>query len=115
MGAVDDALAVRNVIDLVDKDRAFFRQLVHNIAVMNDFTANIDWRAEGFESDFNDIDGTHHAGTKPSWFEQQNLLFTHGGVGRAVMRDGFNGNSSHISKYTNGRVKGTGEKRGLSR
>jgi hypothetical protein len=31
-----------------------------------------------------------------------------------VMGDGFNGRSSHISKYTNGRVKGTGEKSGLS-
>jgi hypothetical protein len=31
------------------------------------------------------------------------------------MGDGSDGNSSHISKYTNGRVKGTGEKRGLSR
>jgi hypothetical protein len=31
---------------------------------VNDFTANIDRSAEGFEGDFDDVDGANDSGTK---------------------------------------------------
>jgi hypothetical protein len=46
------------------EDSALFSQLIHNIAVVNDFTANIDRSAEGFEGDFDDVDGANDSGTK---------------------------------------------------
>ena len=42
MGTVDHTLAVRDIVDFVDEDRAFLRQLVHNIAIVDDLAANID-------------------------------------------------------------------------
>src|SRR5271167_1216175 len=114
MRTIDDALAVGNVVDVVDKDRALFRQLVHNIAVMDNFAAHIDGRAEGVESDLDDVDSADYSSAEPSRFEQQHTLFARGSVAGAAMGtvigDGFDGSSGHISKYTNGRVKGTGEK-----
>ena len=41
VGGVDDALAVGDVVDLMDEDGAFFSQLIHNIAVMDDFAADV--------------------------------------------------------------------------
>src|ERR1035441_2688718 len=114
MGAVDDALAVGHVVDLVDKNCALFRQLVHNIAVMDDLAADVDGRAEGLQSDLDDVDGADDSGAKTTWFEQQHPLFATGSVARTmigtVMGNGFDSSYSHISKYTNGRGKGTGEK-----
>ena len=83
---VDHALAVGHVVDLVDKDRAFFRQLVHNIAVMDDLAAHVNGRAEGFKGDFDDVDGAHHAGAKTARFEQQHPLLAGGSAWRS--RDG---------------------------
>ena len=77
-GRVDDALAVGHVVDFVDEDRALFRQLIHNIAVMDDFAAHINGRAEGFKGDLDDVDGAHHAGAKTARLEQQNPLLARG-------------------------------------
>ena len=96
VGRVDDALAVRHVVDLVDKDRALFRQLIHNIAVMDNFAAHVDGRAKGFKGDLDDVDRAHHSGAKAARLEQQHPLLTGGSarddliqLGRQMVEFGF--------------------------
>ena len=69
MRAVDDALAVGDFIFAVDKDGALAAQLIHNEAVMNNFLADVDWRAEGFEGDANNIDRPDYAGAEAARFQ----------------------------------------------
>ena len=75
---------------------------------MDDFAAHVDGRAEGLESDLDDVDGADYSGAETTWFEQQHPLFATRSVARTlmgtVMGNGFNGSSGHISKYTNVRV-----------
>jgi hypothetical protein len=80
---VDHALAIRNFVDLMHEDRALFRQLVHNKAVMHDLPAHIDGRAKGVEGDLDNVDGAHHAGAKAARLEQQNTLLAGGLIGAA--------------------------------
>ena len=47
---VDYTLPIRHVVDLVDKDRALFRQLIHNIAVVDNFAAHVNGRAKGLQA-----------------------------------------------------------------
>jgi len=82
---------------------------------MDDLAADVDGRAESLKSDLDDVDGADDSGAETTWFEQQHPLFAAGSVGGAVMGNGFDGSYGHISKYTNGRVKGTGEKSNRSR
>src|ERR1035437_10599605 len=51
VGRINDTLAIGNVVDLMDKDRALLCQLVHNVAVTHNLPPYIDGRAEGFERD----------------------------------------------------------------
>ena len=69
VGRVDDALAVGHVIYFMNKNRAFIRQLVHNIAVMNNFSAHVNRRAKGFQRDLDNVDRTHHTGAKSARLE----------------------------------------------
>ncbi len=71
MRAVDDSFACRDFLYTVHKDGAFGGQLVHNVAVMNDFLANIDGRAKGFQRDADNIDGANHPGAKASRLQQK--------------------------------------------
>ena len=100
VGRVDHALAVGHVVDFVDKDRALFRQLVDHIAVMDDLAANVDGRAEGFESDLDDVDRAHHAGAEAPWLEQQDPLLTGGSPGGVTVGDGVEDSRSHIPIIT---------------
>ena len=100
---IDDALAVGNIVDFVDEDGAFFGQLVHNIAVMDNLAADVDGGAEGFKSDLHDVDGAYDAGAKTARLEQQHPLLTGGRTAGAVMGSGFGDSTSHIFEYTNGR------------
>ncbi len=95
MSRVNHALAVGHVVDLMDKDRALFRQFVDHIAVMNDLAAHIDGRAEGFKSDLDDVDRAHHAGAEAPWLEQQNPLLTRGSPGGVTVGDGVEDSRSH--------------------
>ena len=64
MRAIDHAHPLGNIVDIVDKDRALFRQLIHYKAVVHNFFANVNGRAKGVESDLHDIDGANHPGAK---------------------------------------------------
>ena len=47
--------------------RSALAQLLHYIAVMDDFMVNIDWSPIRLKRQFNDVHGTHHSGAKPAW------------------------------------------------
>ncbi|MPN41674.1 hypothetical protein SDC9_189228 [bioreactor metagenome] len=64
MGAEDDGGARRNLIQLVDKNRAFFAQAVADELVMHDFVPDVDRCAEFFDGAFNDGDGAFDAGAE---------------------------------------------------
>ncbi len=66
MCGIDDALTVRHVVYLMNKDRAFFCQLVHDITVMDNFAANVNGRPKSFQGNFHDVDRTHNASAKAS-------------------------------------------------
>ena len=83
MRRVDHAVAVGNVVDFMDKNRTLFRQFVDNIAVMNNLAANINGRTEGFEGNFDDVDGANDACAEAAGLEQKHS-FVDGGVSLAI-------------------------------
>jgi hypothetical protein len=80
VGRVDDALAGGDFLDLVDEDRAFFRQLIDHKAVVDDLPANVNGRAKGVEGDLDNVDGANHAGAKAAGFEQKDALLAGGAI-----------------------------------
>ncbi len=74
MGAVNDALAGRDLVDAIDKNCAFGAQLVHHVAVMDDLLADVNRRPEGLERDADDVDGAHHAGAEATRLQQKHSL-----------------------------------------
>ena len=76
VGGVNYTLTVRHVVDLVNKNGALFGQFIHNIAVMDNFAANVNRRAKGLKRNFDDVDGTNNAGAKAARFEQKDPLLT---------------------------------------
>jgi hypothetical protein len=66
VGAVDDALAVGDFVLAIDEDRAFAAEFVDDEAIVNDFLADVEGRAEGFESDADNVNGTDYAGAEAS-------------------------------------------------
>ncbi len=70
VGAVNHALSVGHIVDFVHKNRALFRQLIHNIAVMDNLAANVNGRAKRLQCDFYNVDGPHHARAKAAGLEQ---------------------------------------------
>src|SRR3954471_5966895 len=97
MRRVDDALPVGHIVNLVDEDRALFRQLVHNITVVNDFATDVDGRAEGIEGNLYDVDRAHHSGAETAWLKQQNTLGGGGSSGAGTVRNGIEDSGGHIN------------------
>ena len=81
MGAVNDAHSLGNIVDVIDKDRAFFGEFVDYVTIVHNFFANVDRSAKGIEGYIHHIDRTHHTGTETARFEEQNLLFAAAGRG----------------------------------
>jgi hypothetical protein len=52
----DDWPIVRDFVELVDEHRAHLPQAVDDEAVVDDFMADIDWRSEPLEREFDDLD-----------------------------------------------------------
>jgi hypothetical protein len=50
MRAVDHPFPFRNLFDAIDEDRTFGLQLLHNVAVVDDFLADIDGRPKSLQS-----------------------------------------------------------------
>ena len=110
VGGIDDALAIWNVVDFMNEDCAFFRQLIDDISVMDNFTADIDGSAEGFQSDLDDVDRAYYASAEASRLEQQDPLWGGGSLGVISVRDGIKQGCGHITQYTNLEILRTAEK-----
>jgi hypothetical protein len=98
---VDDALAIRHIIDFVDKDGAFFSEFVDNVAIVDNLAAHVDGGAEGFKSDFNDVDGANYTGAKTARLKKKNALPISWIVALGVIGDGIERGYRHIDEYTN--------------
>jgi hypothetical protein len=77
----------------MDKDSTLFRQFIHNIAVMDDFTAHVNWRAKCLERNLDDVDGANDACAEAARFEQKNPLLIGrslaiGAIGDRIKRSG---------------------------
>src|SRR4029450_1864933 len=62
---------VRNLAQLLDEYRAKGAQTFHDIAVVHDLVAHIDWRAEQCQRALDDIDRTVHSGTESTRIGEQ--------------------------------------------
>ena len=66
MRAENQYRADRNLLDGFDENSAAPPQLVHDIAVMDDFVMNIDRIPVRFECEFDNVYGSHDARAKPA-------------------------------------------------
>ena len=64
MGREDHRAVVGNLVELIDEHRAELAQPVDDEAVVDDFMAHIDGRAEPLERELDDLDRAVDAGTK---------------------------------------------------
>src|SRR5579871_4471784 len=76
--AVNHALPVWNVIDLMNEDRALFCQFIDNVPIVNNLAAHIDGRAEGLKGNVDDVNRAHHASTESTRLQQQHPLLAGG-------------------------------------
>ena len=74
--AENGARAGRHFFEFLDENGAQLAQFIDHVLVMDDFLAHIDRRAVEVQSDFDHIDGAHHAGAKTAGLEEVNLLFS---------------------------------------
>ena len=74
VGAINEPLAVRNFVHLIDKDGTLSFQFLNDIAVMHDLLADVDGWAKCVQGNADDIDGTNHPGTKATGLEQKQSL-----------------------------------------
>ena len=58
------ARIIRYFVQFVDEDRALALEVLDDVAVVDDFVAHIDRRAEPFEREFDDLDRPVDAGAK---------------------------------------------------
>jgi hypothetical protein len=68
MGAVDYALPIRDLIDVVDEDSPLLLKLFDHKAVVDDLFTDIDRRAKSLEGDADDINGPDYTGAEASGF-----------------------------------------------
>ena len=57
-------MLVRDLVELLDEDRALGLKPLHDIAIVDDLVAHIDRRAIGFQRPHDDLDGAVDAGAK---------------------------------------------------
>ena len=86
---IDYALTRRNFLDFVNKNCAFFRQLIHHKAIVNNLPAYVNRGAKGIQGDLHNVDGANDTGAKATGFEQQDTLLTGNLIGTAKVGDGF--------------------------
>lgn len=90
-------MAVWYVIDLMDKNRTLFRQLIHDIAVVNDFAPNVNRRAKGFQRNLDDVNSADHARAEAARFEQKNPLLIGRSLVMGAIGDGIKRRCSHTT------------------
>jgi hypothetical protein len=71
MGAINDALAFGDLGYAVHENGALLLELLDHKPVVDNLLADIDGRAECFEGDPDDIDGTDYSGAESTGLQQQ--------------------------------------------
>ena len=74
MGRVDNSGSGGDLIKLVDEDGTFFRQVSDDVAVMDNFLADVDRCAERFQRNLHDIDGPDYSGAEATGLQEQHLF-----------------------------------------
>ena len=73
MGTEDHVAVIGYLVEFVDEDRAFLFQVVDHVAIVHDFVAHIDRRAEQLDRALDDFDRTVDAGAKSAGVGEQYL------------------------------------------
>ena len=78
---ITGASVVRNLVELLDEDRALALQALDHVLVMDDLVAHIDRRAVFRERLLDRVDGAHHAGAEAARRAEQDIerRLRHGG------------------------------------
>ena len=82
MRGVDHARTLGHLIQLVNEDGALLGEIVYNVAVVNDFLADVDRRTECIQRNLHYIDRTHHARAKAARLEKKHPFAARGSDGR---------------------------------
>ena len=68
MGGKDNRRAgFRNLVEFLDENGALCLQHFNDVAIMDDFMADIDRRAVGLDGSFDRVDRPNHAGAEAAW------------------------------------------------
>ena len=71
--AENQGRAARDLLQVLDKDRALFAQIVDHIGVVHDLMAHINGPPKSLQGLLDDVDRAVHAGTKTPGFGKQHL------------------------------------------
>ena len=96
MGRIDHPRTRRNLIQFVDEDRAFFRQVGHNIAVMHNLLAHVDRGPERLQRDAHNINGANNPCAEAPGLEQKHS-FRRGRTGCRIDSGWIESRCSHLS------------------
>ena len=67
VGAEDHRGVIRDLVELLDEDRALAAQVFDHEAVVHDLMPDVDGRTEQFQRALDDLDRTIDAGTESAW------------------------------------------------
>ena len=70
---ITGCVGVRDLVELLDEDRALRLQALDDVAVVDDLVAHIDRRAEPLERQLDDLDGAVDAGAEAARRAQQDV------------------------------------------
>ena len=77
MRGINNTRTLRHLIQLVDEDRSFLRQITHHIAVVHDLLAHINRRAKGIQRNLHDIDRAHNTRAEAARLQKKNATGRH--------------------------------------
>jgi hypothetical protein len=64
MGTENNVTVVRHLVEFIDEDSAFLFEVINDKAIVNDFMADINRRAEQLDCPLHDFDGAIDTGAE---------------------------------------------------
>jgi len=83
VGAEDDRRAIGNLVQFFDEHGPALAQVIDDKAVVDNFMAHVNRRAEQLQRPFHDADGAIDAGAETAWVGQMNVC-AHGVISEDV-------------------------------
>lgn len=74
MRTINDALALGNLVNIVDENRAFLRQIIDDTTVMDNFLAHVNRRAKSIQRDADNINRADNARAETARLQQQDAF-----------------------------------------